>query len=74
MAKKMVNGKLVSVTMSDGSHVSANIEPSEETMAKALKAVEQYDLVKIRSASVQKSKMIQFIVLSRRWVWRVSGS
>ena len=58
MAKKMVNGKLVSVTMSDGSHVSANIEPSEETMAKALKAVEQYDLVKIRSASVQKSKMI----------------
>ena len=58
MAKKMVNGKLVSVTMSDGSHVSANIEPSEETMAKALKAVEQYALVKIRSASVQKSKMI----------------
>ena len=38
--------------------MSANIEPSEETMAKALKAVEQYDLVKIRSASVQKSKMI----------------
>ena len=58
LAKKMVNGKLVSVTMSDGSHVSANIEPSEESMAKALKAVQQYDLVKIRSASVQKSKMI----------------
>ena len=49
---------MVSVTMSDGSHVSANIEPSEESMAKTLKAVQQYDLVKIRSASVQKSKMI----------------
>ena len=58
MAKKVVEGKLVSVTMSDGSHVSANIEPSEESMAKALKAVQQYDLVKIRSASVQRSKMI----------------
>ena len=58
ITKKVVDGKLISMTMSDGSHVSENFSPSNEHLAREFTDINRYDLIKIQSASIQKSEII----------------
>ena len=58
IAKEIVDGKLISMTMSDGSHVSKNFSPSNEHLARELTGINRYDLIKIQSASIQKSQIL----------------
>ena len=57
LAKKVVEEKLVSMTLSDGSHVSENFFPWDDNMGKAITEIKKYDLKKITGASVEKSKI-----------------
>ena len=58
ISKKMVDGKLISMTMSDGSHVSENFSPSNEHCAREFNDINHYDFIKIQRASIQKSQII----------------
>ena len=57
IAKKVVEEKLVSMTLSDGSHVSENFFPWDDNMGKAITEIKKYDLIKITGASIEKSKI-----------------
>ena len=58
MSTVVTDGKLVSMTLSDGEYVSANIIPEDESLGQQLISLEKFDLLKIHEASVYKSHMI----------------
>ena len=55
MSTVVTDGKLVSMTLSDGEYVSANIIPEDESLGQQLISLEKFDLLKIHEASVYKS-------------------
>ena len=58
MSTVVTDGKLVSMTLSDGEYVSANIIPEDESLGQQLISLEKFDLLKIHEASVYKSHLI----------------
>ena len=58
MSTVVTDGKLVSMTLSDGVYVSANIIPEDESLGQQLISLEKFDLLKIHEASVYKSHLI----------------
>ena len=58
MSTVVMNGKLASMTLSDGEYVSANIIPEDESLGQQLISLEKFDLLKIHEASVYKSHLI----------------
>ena len=58
MSTVVTDGKLVSMTLSDGVYVSANIIPEDESLGQQLISLEKFDLLKIHEASVYKSQLI----------------
>ena len=55
MSTVVTDGKLVSMTLSNGVYVSANIIPEDESLGQQLISLEKFDLLKIHEASVYKS-------------------
>ena len=58
MSTVVTDGKPVSMTLSDGEYVSANINPEDESLGQQLISLEKFDLLKIHEASVYKSHLI----------------
>merc|ERR1719494_240202 len=58
MSTVATDGKLVSMTLSDGEYVSANIIPEDVSLGQQLISLEKFDLLKIHEASVYKSHLI----------------
>ena len=58
ISKKTAAGKLVSMCLSDGSHVSDNIVPADDHLGEEMKQINQFDLIKIEDASVDKDKIV----------------
>ena len=58
MSTVVTDGKIVSMTLSDGEYVSANIIPEDESLGQQLISPEKFDLHKIHEASVYKSHLI----------------
>ena len=58
ISKKTAAGKLVSMSFSDGSHVSENLVPANDQMGEEMNQINQFDLIKIEDASVDKDKIV----------------
>ena len=58
MSKKTADGKLVSMTLSDGSNVSENLIPANDQVGDEMNQINQFDLIKIEDASVDKDKIV----------------
>ena len=58
MSTVVTDGKLVSMTLSDGEYVSANIIPEDESLGQQLISLEKFDLLKIHEASMYKNHLI----------------
>merc|ERR1712016_232171 len=58
LAKNVVEGKLLSMTISDGVKVSENVVPANDELGQRMNKIKQYDLIQIKKAAVFKSKIV----------------
>ena len=58
LAKNVVEGKLLSMTISDGVKVSENVVPANDELGQRMNKIKQYDLIQIEKAAVFKSKIV----------------
>ena len=56
--KNIENEKVVSLMLSDGEFVSANVVPADEELAESIKELEENDVIEITEASVKGDKLI----------------
>ena len=52
LAKNVVEGKLLSMTISDGVKVSENVVPANDELGQRMNKIKQYDLIQIKKAAV----------------------
>ena len=58
LKKNIENKKVVSLMLSDGEFVSANVVPVDEELAEAIKELDENDVIEIIEASVKGDKLI----------------